>query len=93
MDVKVHDKIMNHSISENVFEKVTKFDIKKCVFSRGVNIMPPSVLKGLTLILVIVWSKIPSAMASVFGRRSKISGPSASATAKGEKHLLSHLCI
>ena len=33
MDVKVHDKILNQSISENVFEKVTKFDIKKCVFS------------------------------------------------------------
>ena len=52
MDVKVHDKIMNHSISENVFEKVTKFDIKKCVFSRGGTIMPPpSVLKGLKVAL------------------------------------------
>ena len=47
MDVKGHEKIMNHSISENVFEKVTKFDIKKCVFSRGGTIMPPSDLKGL----------------------------------------------
>jgi len=47
MDFKVHDKIMNHSISENVFEKVTTFDIKKCVFSRGALLCPASVLKGI----------------------------------------------
>jgi len=47
MDVKVHDKMLNHSFSENVFEKVTKFDIKKCVFSRGALLCPPSDLKGL----------------------------------------------
>ena len=51
MDVKVHDKMLNHSFSENVFEKVTKFDIKKCVFSRGGTIMPPSDLKGLKRVI------------------------------------------
>ena len=34
---------------------------------------------------------IPSA--SVFGRRSKFSRPSASAMAEGEKNFLSHLCV
>ena len=49
LDVKAHDKILNHSFSENVFEKVNKFDIKKMRFFQGGGgtIMPPLGLKGL----------------------------------------------